>query len=216
MSIVLPSDTRIKTIWEWCSDAYLQHGFKIKFPQAGDIRKTYQWRFVKSIAEKFAEWNFDDETAKKFIRIAVAQAKLKGVLKKGLAALHQTNMLNICYDLLTAEKNESDNIHRSLEMQKSWYDNHIGDDPIATLLYRSGHGALPTLIVWYQSSRISDHFIALSRICHRVLMRLQADPIEARLLPSPTSLYLLRDGFFSDINNVRVSQKIFGDDWRKL
>ena len=216
MSTTLVSDTRIKVIWDWCSDAYLQHGFKIKLPKARDIRKTYQWRFVKSIAEKFTEWNFDDDTAMRFIKIAVAQAKLRGVLKKGLAALHQTNMLNICYEILTNEKNENDNILSALAMQKRWFDNHIGDDPSATLLHRAGHGALPTLIIWYQASRISDHFILLSRSCYKALLMLQGDSMESRMLPSPTSLYLLRGTFFSDLNNVRVSQGIFGDDWRKL
>jgi hypothetical protein len=215
MNIAFLSDTRIRVIWDWCSDAYLQHGFKIKLPQANDIRKTYQWRFVKAIAEKFNEWNFDDDTAIRFIRIAVAQAKLRGVLKKGLAALHQTNMLNICYDILNNEKNENDNIIASLNMQKTWYDNHIGNDPLATLLHRSGHGALPTLIIWYQASRISDHFIALSRPCYKALLRLQGDVMESRMLPAPTSLYLLRNTFFSDTNNVCVSQSIFGDDWRR-
>ncbi len=215
MSTTLLSDTRIMSIWEWCSDAYLQHGFKIKFPTATSPQKTYQWRFVKSIAEKFNEWEFDDETAKKFIKIAVGQAKVRGVLKKGLAALHQSNMLKVCYELLTSELNENSNIINSLSAMKKWFDANIGPDPLERLLYRTNYGALPIIIVWYQGSNLSAHFIAMSKVCSKALMRCQQDALEARLLPSPAAIYLLRAEFLSDIRNVEIVSRIFGDDWRK-
>lgn len=214
MSTTLLSDTQIMTIWQWCSAAYLQHGFKIKFPTSTDPRKTYQWRFVRSIAEKFVEWEFDEATAKKFIKIAVGQAKVRGVLKKGLAALHQSNMLNICYDILTNEKNEYDSILSTLEKMKEWFDRNVGILPIKKLLERQS-GALPNIIIWYQGSQLSDHFLALSKSCHKAVMSLQHDQMEARLLPSPTSLYLLKAEFLADSNNASVTSRIFGDDWRK-
>ena len=202
------------TIWQWCSDAYLQHGYKIRFPENTDPVKTYQWRFVKSIADKFNEWEFDEATMKKFIKIAVSQAKLKGVLKKGLAALHQSNMLNICYDILTSEKNANDSILSTLEPIKKWYDSQVGSDPLRTLLQRNGYDTMSNIVTWYQAKRLTDHFIALSKTCIKAVMRLQNDQVEARLLPTPVSLYLLRSEFLSDLGNVSASQAIFGNDWR--
>lgn len=214
-TVALLSDTQIMTIWEWCSDAYLQHGFKIRFPSTTDPKKTYQWRFVKAIAEKFVEWQFDQETAKKFIKIAVGQAKVRGVLKKGLAALHQSNMLKICYDILTNEQNEYSHILKSLESMKMWFDARMGNNPLGKLLERQA-GALPNIIIWYQGSQLSDHFITLSKSCHKALMRLQHDQMESRLLPTPTSLYLLKAEFLADANNLKETSRIFGDDWRSI
>lgn len=215
MNNTLVSDERVLLVWQWCSDAYLQHGFKIKFPKATDCAKTYQWRFAKAIATKFNEWDFDEATAKRFIWIAVAQAKMRGVLKKGLAAVHQSNMLNICYQILTQEQIDNNNTLNSLTSMKSWFDDKIGSaDPLTVLLHRSNARAFSNFTIWYRGNQISDHFIAISKVCSKALVHTQSNALEARLLPPLTSLYLLRAEFLSDAHNEKVTKQLFGSDWR--
>ena len=123
-------------------------------------------------------------------------------------------MLNICYDILTSEKNANDSILSTLEPIKKWYDSQVGSDPLRTLLQRNGYDTMSNIVTWYQAKRLTDHFIALSKTCIKAVMRLQNDQVEARLLPTPVSLYLLRSEFLSDLGNVSASQAIFGNDWR--
>jgi len=208
-------DDEILKIWDWCFEAYLQQGMRITFPKNTEPSKTYQWRFAKSIARKFREWEFDDATCIKFISIAVAQAKQRRVLKKGLAALHQSNMLDICHKILTSQDNDNKGQLESLISMKSWIDKQIGNStPLEVLLHRRDTRSFPNIIKWYQASKISELFISLSRSCNKAVIELQNNTIEKRLLPSFSSLYLLRSEFLSESHNVKVTKPLFGNDWR--
>lgn len=216
MSSTLIADDRIMAIWDWCSAAYLRQGMLIRFPSNTDPHKTYQWRFATSIAKKFEEWNFDDITAKKFIDIAVSQAKQRGVLKKGLAALHQSNMLQICYQILTSQQKDNIDHLQALENMKMWFDSKIGHkSSLDVLLARRESRALPNIIIWYQAHLITDLFIALSKACTKAVFRLQNNDVDSNLLPSITSLYLLRAEFLSEANNVIYTSQLFGEDFKR-
>lgn len=208
-------DDKVMSVWQWCYEAYLQHGMRITFPKHTDPRRTYQWRFASSIAKKFSEWKFDDDTAKKFVTIAVGESKRRGVLKKGLAALHQSNMLDICYQIVTSQQIDDIDRLNSLKSMKKWFDGQIGSgDPLTILLYRKERTALSNVVMWYQASKLSDLFLALSRTCCRAIAKLQDNSIENRLLPTTTSLYLLRSEFLSECNNKEITRNLFGKDWR--
>ena len=203
-------------VWEWCCEVYLQHGFKISFPKNTDIHKTYQWRYLISIVKKFIAWGFDDDTSKKFISIAVSEAKKRRTLQKGLAALHQSDMLEICYKKLDAECKDNVCQLESLDKTKQWLDNKIGSrDCLQVLLSRVDTRSLPNIIIWHQSSHLSNLYVSLSKSCFRAIMNLQSNKIEARMLPTLTSLYLLRSDFISDVGNLKKVQTIFGNDWKK-
>ncbi len=209
------ADDRVMAVWEWCYDVYLQHGVRIAFPTNTDPHRTYQWRFVSSITKKFSEWGFDDHTAKRFIEIAIDQAKKRGVLRKGLAALHQSNMLDICYKIITSQQHDNTDQIKSLTLMKRWYDAHVGqNDPMKILLQRRTRKALPNIILWYQASTLSDLFLALSKACGLAIAKLQDNVVEKRMLPTTTSLYLLRSEFLSERNNRQITRTLFGIDWR--
>jgi len=187
---------------------------RISLPKGTDPTRTYQWRFLLAIAEKFDEWDFDDITAKKFISIAVGEAKRRGLLNKGLAALHQSNMLNICYQIMISQQKDNNIQIKSLESIKNWFDNIVGDnDPFKILMFRRSQ-SLPNIILWYQASKLSDLYLSLSKVCGRVISHIN-DPFERRLLPTTTSLYLLRSDFLSERNNLESAKQLFGSDWRK-
>lgn len=209
------SDSEILEVWQLCSKAYLQHGVRIKFPEGTEPCKTYQWRFIKAITRKFKEWQFDVKTSEQFMDIAIAQAKQRNALNKGLSALHQPNMLELCYEILTKRNKQREKIVDSLNDMKIWFDSQIGDDkPIDVLLRRKNKRSLPNIIIWKQASKISDLFISLSRSCCKAVSTLQTDEVEARMIPSPISLFLIRADFLNEQNNVRQTKSIFGKDWR--
>jgi len=208
------SDQEIYKVWNWCSDTYLQYGIKIAFPANTDPKKTYQWRYTSGIVKKFKEWEFQEETAKMFIQVAVVQAKRKGVLRKGLAALHQHNILDICHKIVINQSKENVSIVDSLKSMKEFYDNKIGSkDPLQVLLYRPSPRALTNITQWYQSNKISELFIALSKHCTKAVSRL-TETVDYQLLPKQTSLYMLRQEVITDASKSHKVSAIFQNDWR--
>ena len=211
------SEERIMTVWGWCSKAYLQYGFRLQFPARTNPTKTYQWRYVRAITIKFDEWDFDESTAIRFIEIAVAHAHEAGVLRKGLAALHQANMLGVCYEKLQAQSDTNRQILDSLRHIQKWLTAKSGNDILEALLYRNDVDELCNLVQWVQASRISPLYLALSRSCGKALARLAMSHAEERkFLPKTTTLYMLRSDFLEDATNVEQAKRIFGPDWRKL
>lgn len=214
MSAVILED-RLMKIWQWCHDTYLQHGIKLNFPKGTNPTKTYQWRYIKSISTKFDEWGFDDITAQRYIQIVVSLAKRHNILRKGLAALHQKHMLEHCYNILTSQITENSSKQKHLTNVKVWLDAKIqGKEPIDVLLKRSSKRALPNIIIWYQSSNLDDLFIALSKSCSQAARSIK-DDAEKRLIPSSTTLYLVRNEFLAETKNSHFAKELFGTDWRK-
>jgi|3_EtaG_2_1085321.scaffolds.fasta_scaffold00213_11 hypothetical protein len=209
---------KIWKVWHWCSDSYLRHGIKLAFPKHTDPVKTYQWRYCRSLAEKFEEWDFDDEMSVRFIDTAVKHAKKIGVLRKGLAVLHQGNMLDVVLDLLKHESASYIQSIESLVFVKKWLDTQIGDkDPVEAMLDRERPGAFCNIVIWHQASRLPAIYISLSKSCCKALAKLKKQELEERgLLPKMTDLYRLRSDFIQDINNLKQARNILGDDWRKL
>lgn len=210
-------DVRVLNVWSWCSEAYLRAGRKLSLPAKTDPTKTYQWRYAQAIARKFEEWDLSDEAAKKFIDIAVRTAKERGMLQKGLAVLHQTNMLATCYDKLKTESTSNAQSLDSLRYVRSWLYKKTGDeDQLTVLLHRAELDTFCNLTVWFQASRISPLYLALSRTCSKALARLNRDFQDERgLLPKTTELYLLRNGFLKDQGNCSQVREIFAQDWRE-
>jgi hypothetical protein len=210
------SDERIMTVWDWCSEAYIRSGFKLQFPAKTDPTKTYQWRYARAIANKFNEWDFDDPTAKQFITIAIAHTKEAGVLRKGLAALHQSNLLEICYKKLQSMSDDTCQSIDSMRLIRDWLDKRSNGDLVGTMLHRNDVDELCNLVKWVNASRISPLYLSLSRSCGRALARLAKSNLEEReLLPKTTKLYILRSEFTEDAENVKQAINIFGADWRK-
>ncbi len=212
------SDERIQDVWDLCVTAYLQHGRKLTFPQFTDPKKTYQWRYVKALATKLDEWDFDDETSKSFINIAVRHTKECGLLNKGLAALHQGNMLQICYDELKKSVDNNNQSIESLKQIKQWIDRTVGDrDHTQYMLKRKDRDALCNLVMWYHASKVSPLYLSLSRSCGKAMSGLsKTDQAQRSMLPKSTDLYKIRLRFIEDRTNKRLARELFKNDWREL
>jgi len=215
MNTLVSDEDKVMIVWNWCSDAYLQHGIRLKLPANTDPATTYQWRYAKAIANKFEEWGFDDATSQKFIQVAVNHCKRAGVIHKGLASLHQANMLSVC---LAQMKKRSDSNTQSIDSIKGihqWLSRRIGVDALKGLLHRSDTHELCNIVKWYKANRISRLYLALSRPCLKSLDILKHTNQEERdLLPSKPSLFLLRSEFLEEANNVQSVKQILGEEWR--
>jgi hypothetical protein len=209
-----PSSDVTWEVWNWCCAAYSKQGRRLSFPAGTAPANTYQWRYVTAIAKKFKEWNFDDVTAQRFIDVAVQHSKSIGTMHKGLAALHQGNLLQLCYDKLLAESNHNRTTIDMLGRMHHWVMERVGDcDPVAVMLKRETPRAPVNLAAWYCASKIDALYVALAAPCRQVIAKLEATNSNDRaLLPKRTELFLLRDEFMQDADNVRRLKTIFAQE----
>jgi len=202
-------------IWQWCSDAYLRYGHRLALPANTDPCKTYQWRYVTAISGKFDEWGFDDQTAQKFINLAVEYAKKINMLWKGLAVLHQNNMLDKCYEMLQNEIDTNNHIIEGLKRSKDWVDRQTNKtSSIDILLSRPNEDAFCNLTMWYRSNKITDLYLALSKKCCQALTML--DKVERSVFPSKSHLYMMRTELSGNVHVLKAARQILFDDWREL
>ena len=211
------TDDNIMNVWFWCSEAYIQHGIRLQLPANTNPKKTYQWRYLKSIVSKFEEWKFDEDTSKHFIRIALKHCNNSGVLKKGLAALHQKNLLQICYNELKRQTASIDQSLESLNHIHRWLDKKSNGNIIKTLLHRKYADEYCNMTIWFNANKISKLYLALSKSCGIALHRLsKLDTEERCVLPKATSLYSIRTDFIDQLGSSDRVKKILGKDWREL
>lgn len=189
-------------VWQWCFESYLRHNIKLKLPIAKDYTKTYQWRFVKAITDKFNDWDFNNDTCKRFIDIAVTHAKELGVLHKGLSILHQHNMMDICYKKLKSENERSDFILEKIIDTKRFLESLKLSNYKLYMLKRNHNKALTNFTTLFMSRMIHTEFISLNRCSIDIVNCLDSiDPDERKLLPTDAALYLCRKkviGLFPD------------------
>lgn len=215
MDVLEITNDDIMQVWELCSECYLQNGYRISFPSNTDPTKTYQWRYLKSIANKFIEWEFDEATSRQFIQVAIEHCRDQGVIRKGLAALHQGNMLQICYDKLQKQANSNKQNYDSVEYVHQWLSNQVNNDLFSTLIKRQNKHEYCNLTKWYQASKISRLYLALSKSCGRALRYLEANfPEERELLPRTTQLFMIRSDFMKSEQNTANFITILKEEWR--
>jgi len=213
-------DKRIWKVWNWCLDSYLRHNIRLSFPDNTDPQKTYQWRYCRSLAEKIDGWEFDDETAIRFIDLTLKHVKSSGpsALRKGMAIFHQKNMLEIVYKRLQKENQGDAQSIDSLADTNKWLLRMVdGDDTIGFLMRRKSPDALCNLAMWHQANKIPSLYIALSKSCSKALARLKkSGSDDCNFLPKATQLYLIRANFQEDTKSLKEARKILGEDWRRL
>jgi len=203
-------EAKILDVWQWCSEAYIQYGRKLTFPAHTDPSKTYQWRYAKAITQKFEEWDFDEPTAKKFIGIAIERSKILGIMHKGLAALHQKNLLDLCHKILQEEYKNNNQDIELIKSTKDWLNDRAQSSKLTkVLLDRDSPDSFCNLVKWHQASKISDLYLSLSKSCKRAISIIDGTD-ERTLLPSATILHKMRMKFMEDPTNKKELKKIFG------
>lgn len=198
-------DDEIYTIWHICQDVYKNLGYDLNFPKGTDPKKTYQWRYLKSILAKFRLWSLTTDEMHAFIKIAAEQAKSTGLLHKGLSVLHQNNLLEVSYDRYKRSiRNEDQNVNLLLKHHK-WLLKQANGDSIRNILLKK-QGSMKNIVLWYESHSISALYIALSKMC--MLAYAQLSPAELSMMPTKSQLYLIRQDFMVNPKAKQIMREI--------
>jgi len=211
-------DDAVWKVWNWCIDAFGRCGQTLKFPDNTNPIKTYQWRYTARLVRKLEEWEFDDQASVIFIRYAVEYARDKRLLRKGLSAFFQNNILDICYDRIDSECEEIDKRLALLRKNHSFLLAHTdGKLFINVLLSRSAPDTYYNIVEWFERHRISTIYMALSRSCTVALSRLsKTSPEQRSLLPKSSELFCIMNELTNNVAFRRQALLILGNDWREL
>lgn len=205
-------------IWKWCQDAYLRHGgIKLTIPSNTPFHNTYQYRYAGLMAKRFTEWGFDEPASRRFIEMAAEYAREKKLIHKGLSVLCQSNMMNVMYEKLLQESDQSTYVISSLAGIHSWITDRSGKrKPVDVMLSRETPDANCNLIKWYGERRVNDLYLSLSASCGNALSILtKRYPSERLEVPSQARLYLTRLQFSKNKTNIAAAKRIFQGDWRQ-
>jgi len=210
MATISPTDAAIVDLWKKCKVSYSRHGHKLSFPKDTDPRRTYQWRYLASLNRKCQEWEFGEQLISDFISIVVEYSKEKQIIRKGLAVFHQNNVLEICYKTLLQRQKLDNQRSDLIESAHKWLVGQIGgNDPLKTMLQRPKPKAFCNLTIWYEASKLPMLYIALSKLCVRAIKQLQGST-DLQLLPSLSELFMLRQRFYRDSDNLEHARRILG------
>jgi len=207
-----------KKVWLWCQDAYAKHGCRLRFPKDTNPQKTYQWRYAARLAEKLEEWDFDEQTSKAFIELAVGYVKEHKLLRKGLSVFFQTNILQVCYDRIDDYCRGSVDKITVLERSRDFVDAKLHNRSRCNLLLdRSRLDEYANIVEWFESHKIGTLYLALSKSCASALAKLaESAPEQRGLLPSSADLFCLRSEIVNDDVERQKAEEILGSDWREL
>lgn len=201
-----------------CARIYRRYGVTLKFPKNTDPRKTYQWRYVSNLHNKFAEWEFDGDDRDNFINIVAAYARKHNLIIKGLSVFGQNNILKICYENVADKINSRDQSITSLSRIYSMLEAKSGDrGMLEFLLKRKTPDSFCNLSILYSSSNITSLYMSMSKSCYGAMRRLsQTHPFECDRLPRLCELFEIRKKFLVDSSTFDLVKKILKSDWREL
>jgi len=176
-----------------CQDIYKGFGIDLKFPKARDITKTYQYRYLTAICDKFILWDLDLNEVKRFLAIAIGNSFKHKTIKKGLSALHQKNLLQISYEQLISSNNTLSQIDQTSQSVYLFLKQFCDEKSAYTILSkRESPRSNMVLTNLFQAGKINIEFLAINNLCRRIAMdAISKDLQDAMFLPTLGKLYVV-------------------------
>lgn len=199
-----------------CQDIYKGFGIDLKFPKARDVTKTYQYRYLTSICDKFIQWDLDLNEVKRFLAIAIGNSFKHKTIKKGLSALHQKNLLQISYEQLISSNNTLSQIDQTSQSVYLFLKQFCDEKNAYTILgKREGPRSNMVLTNLFQAGKINIEFLAINNLCRRIAMdAISKDLQDAMFLPTLGKLYVVNRDLSANKVNLTIFKTI--KEWGSL
>lgn len=215
---ILVDDLDIQKTWDLCKSAFAEHGHILRFPAGTNHRRTYQWRYATRLTQKFQDWEFDDGLATFFISTAVAYIRKRGLLRKGMTAFFQANLLDICCREAEKAYGRRNQLLNNVRESHAFIQSVTEHSNTTTqLVIRKSFADDYNLVRWYRAGRVSLMYLSVSAICAKAICRIAAmSPQQRQLLPDAKEFTAQYVEITSDSVLKSQLQNILGSDWRKL
>lgn len=212
MPMGINKKNRVDNIFRWYRDTMRTCGIKVNYPKNTSPDKTYMYRAFVRFADKTIEWEFDDDTTRLFIGVAVAYAKSRKLLNKGAWLLTMEPILKICYKKLKDNIKDDYNIMNLVKNSKRRIERlrTQNSEIVEILVEPINFGGYARITIMYKTGEISAVYLSLSKICRKALSRLNtSDRLE---LPPNRELLKMRTRILSSNEVESALRKIMGSD----
>ncbi len=126
-------------------------------------------------------------------------------MRKGLAVLHQKNMLETCYRIVQQQEADNHLLIELLEQTHGWVSSMS-----SSLSDKSSPDSPLNIVLWYQANKLPDLYLSLSQSCDDAMSLLSEE--DRSILPRTPVLRRIRKQFLSEISNERAAKRILKDD----
>lgn len=162
----------IAEISQTFKEAMVKAGRGFEWPQAKDLRNTYQYRYFSAFLTKCREKDLDLEVAKEVVKSLVSYAKSKKILNKGAALLARGDVVEICIKNIERDVREVDSFVDSLRTNHGNIKGDSVDEKKRFLLRKPHRHGMSNLVSMRLSGKLSDSYIAVSKPCMKAFLEL--------------------------------------------
>jgi len=208
------TDAKVFTVYSLFQQAMQRAGRKIQFPRCADKTKTYQFRWTNNFTQKcYQEYDLDDTVVGYLISDIVDYAKKRRLLNKGTQLLCMNNIVDICVKSVESLASDEASLIEELRSCREFLYDQVTDKNILvrTLVEPVSQGGCSNIVYWYNLSRLSEVYLALSKTCIKAMAKLP--PEDRTELPSKFELLrICTHTVSSDI--LPQLQAVMGSDLR--
>lgn len=194
-----------------------QFGHIVSLPKNTDPSKTYSWRYVQRFVDSFDTLGLDESNMPEILEAVVIDARNKGLLKCGISFLNKVDLLEASHKKLVRDVNDETqafgNIERShnfLIEQLASEENEDYNSIKQLLLAKKNKRGYANITRWLGSGQISKGYLAVSKVCKRVMNQLDTQQLES--FPTSRQLLMTRMKIQCREQMWKNLQTILGDD----
>lgn len=175
-----------------------RYGKSVSFPKNTDPTKTYSWRYFVKFLERYDKLELDDDIMPSVMSAIADYARKHNLLRCGCSMLMKIDLAKICEKKFEQEAEYESKTLEDIERSHNFLCEQLRlertKDPHLTLegllIKRVSRRAYANITRWNGAGQITTRYIAVSKLCRRVLRRL--DDHELNLFPTPRQFLKIR------------------------
>lgn len=200
------NDDCVIKVYERCLSVFAKHNINVSFPSNTDKRKTYKWRYLQKFCDKLIELNIEDSDVDDLINGIVEYASTHNLIKQGLSILNSTKAIESSIKSLNLKSTSASNVVDHIKTSKQFITG-LGNTARSHLSYKSSRIAVPNLVLYVMSGKISQYYVAVSKLCNEIYNNMnEVDRSKFDNLDAVRYKIISHRG-------LKSIKEIIGDDW---
>ena len=191
-----------------------RYGKVVSFPKNTDPSKTYYWRYLRNFIDRCEKLDLDDDILSNVIEAMIIEAKRRKILHCGMSILTKIEPMGACQRKLERDIQDQTQALGNLERTYFFLQRQLTEskynDLFDLLINKSNKKARPNIICWYDSNQISLGYLAVSRVCKKVLHALDGEQLD--IFPNSKEMLRIRLQLLDRQPGVEKLRKLLGGD----
>lgn len=188
-------------IFEICQKHFTNVGLPLKPAKGTPLKLSYIWKHIKTLTNKFNEWELSLEEVDAYVKIAANKIVTLPSKQQSLQHIVKYDMLEYCHNELIRQKDDCSDLIIQMQNMHNWLKSVAGLNLVDHLIKRHKPGALSNIIVYYQQGMLSKQYIAFSKLCRKALFIInQQNTVERNFCPDDAALNFIMNYKFVDFS----------------